>query len=457
LFPPVSQSRALYERGEVVPQVRTVSCRDPFDVYRRFSGRGPTVFLDSPRYHPKTATHSYIGLNPFDSIDLSKMRGSDPFDRLRKKLSRWRSRRFPGFPPFTGGAMGFLNYDLAGGLIYLMRDAMAFDLLSGETFVMTHLLPGVDGKFVDAQRRARERLDAMTGRMEAPLESENNGHFRFSALRSNLTRAGFERMVARAKKYIRAGDIYQANLSQCFSLRWGGNPLKLYEKLRLLNPSPFSAYLDFGRLKIASASPERLVRLRGASCETRPIAGTRPAGRNLRESRRFSRELLLSEKERAEHLMLIDLERNDLGRVSEFHSVRVDEMMTLEKYSHVIHIVSNITSRLASGKDRFDLLRAVFPGGTITGCPKVRCMEVIKKLEPCRRGLYTGSIGYLGFNGDMDWNIVIRTLVLEGDRARIQTGAGIVHDSVPRREYEETIHKAKALLEALGIHDRIAR
>lgn len=457
MFPPVPKSRALYEQGEVVPQVRPVPYRDPFEVYQRFVGRGPTLFLDSPRYHPKTATHSYIGLNPFDSVDLSKAEGRDPFDRLRKKISRWRSRRFPGFPPFTGGAAGFLNYDLGGGVIYLMRDVIVFDLLAGEAFVVTNLLPGLDGVFEEALSAARRRLDAMEAGFGAPSGEGSDGYFRFSNLRSNLTRAGFERMVVRAKKYIRAGDIYQANLSQCFSFEWEGDPLKLYEKLRRLNPSPFSAYLDFGGLKIASASPERLVRLRGTACETRPIAGTRPAGRNPRESKRLSRELLLSEKERAEHLMLIDLERNDLGRVSEFHSVHVDEMMTLEKYSHVIHIVSNITSRLAPGKDRMDLLRAVFPGGTITGCPKIRCMEVIEELEPCGRGLYTGSIGYLGFNGDMDWNIVIRTLVLEGDRAWIQTGAGIVHDSVPRREYEETIHKAKALLEALGIHDRIAR
>ncbi|MBI4550257.1 MAG: anthranilate synthase component I family protein [Candidatus Omnitrophica bacterium] len=448
--------RTLYERGEVVPFTREIPFRDPFRVYERFHGDGPTAFLDSPRFHPKTATHSYIALHPFDSADLSEAPPGGAFDWLREKFSPWRSSRSGKGALFTGGAVGFLNYDSAEGLFFLMRDVIAFDLRARKAFLVTNLLPRLDGSFAAAFRRARQSLDALEARLATPTEPESNGHFRYARLRSNLTRAGFERMVVRAKRYIRQGDIYQANLSQCFSFEWAGNPLRLYEKLRRRNPSPFAAYLDFGRLKVASASPERLIRLEGRSCETRPIAGTRPVGRTRRESRRLSRELLLNEKERAEHLMLIDLERNDLGRVSEYRSVRVDEMMTLEKYSHVFHIVSNVTGKLAAGKDAFDLLKAVFPGGTITGCPKIRCMEIIRELEPCGRGLYTGSIGYLGFNGDMDWNIVIRTLVLEGQRGRIQAGAGIVHDSVPRREYEETLHKAKALLEALGIHGKIA-
>ena len=258
-------------------------------------------------------------------------------------------------------------------------------------------------------------------------------------------------MVLKAKDYIRAGDIYQANLSQQFSFDFKGDLLRLYQRLRTVNPSPFSAFLDLGSLKIVSASPERLIKLTGRHCETRPIAGTRPVGKTLKEDRKLSAELLLNEKERAEHLMLLDLERNDLGRVCEYKSVRVDEMMALERYSHVMHIVSNVVGCLSRDKDRFDLLAAVFPGGTITGCPKIRCMEIIEELEQAARGLYTGSIGYFDFNGDMDWNIVIRTLTLKGKKACLQSGAGIVYDSHPGKEYEETLHKVKVFLEALGI------
>ena len=273
--------------------------------------------------------------------------------------------------------------------------------------------------------------------------------FTLKNFRSEISRPYFERMVRRAKAYIEAGDIYQANLSQRFSFRFAGSALKLYDNLRKINPSPFASFLKFGDLHIVSSSPERLVRKRGRLCETRPIAGTRPRRAIHQTGRELERELLASEKERAEHLMLVDLERNDLGRVCDWKSVRVRELMALERYSHVIHIVSKITGRLSQPKDMWDLLRAMFPGGTVTGCPKIRCMEIIDELEPVRRGVYTGSLGFLDFRGDLDLNIVIRTLVLNKDQGYLQVGAGIVHDSDPAREYEETLHKGEALAEAL--------
>jgi anthranilate/para-aminobenzoate synthase component I len=285
---------------------------------------------------------------------------------------------------------------------------------------------------------------------------------------SNLSQADFESMVKKAKRYIKNGDIYQANLSQRLEFATDATPYYIYKRLRAINPSPFASYFNFGDFQIVSCSPERLIKLENGIAQTRPIAGTRPASAAYDE-------LLLNPKERAEHIMLVDLERNDLGRVCQFGSVKVDEQMVVEKYSHVIHIVSNVIGRLARGKNQFDLLRAMFPGGTITGCPKIRSMEIIEELEPVKRGIYTGSIGYILPEGKMDFNIVIRTILItnhklqnsnksqilnpksqRGGAARhmhkayVQVGAGIVADSDPEKEYYETLHKAAACVEALG-------
>jgi anthranilate/para-aminobenzoate synthase component I len=257
-------------------------------------------------------------------------------------------------------------------------------------------------------------------------------------------------MVLRAKQYIAAGDIFQANLSLRVHAPIGDvHPWWLYLHLREINPSPFACYMDMGDYHIVSSSPERLLRVHREVVETRPIAGTRPRGRDLREDEAMRAELLLSEKERAEHVMLIDLERNDLGKVSAYGTVEVNELMCTEEYSHVIHIVSNVRGRLLRGKDMFDCIRAAFPGGTITGVPKVRCMQIIDELEPLRRGPYTGSVGYLGFSGSMDLNIVIRTFLVKGQKAYVQAGAGVVADSEPQREYQESLKKAEALLLSL--------
>jgi para-aminobenzoate synthetase component I len=287
--------------------------------------------------------------------------------------------------------------------------------------------------------------DRMTGKGDRMTEER----FRIRNFHADLGKQSFKEMVVRAKRYIEAGDIYQANLSQRFSFDFEGEPERLYESLRAINPSPFSSFLRIGDLRVTSCSPERLIRKQGDACETRPIAGTRPRGETLQEEQRFQRELIRSPKERAEHVMLVDLERNDLGRVSRPNSVHVSELMTLERYSHVVHIVSNVVGKLRKDCDQFDLLRAVFPGGTITGCPKIRSMQIIEELEPLKRHLYTGSIGYLDFNGDLDLNIVIRSLILHRNKGYLQVGAGIVYDSDPEAEYWETLDKGRALVDAL--------
>jgi anthranilate/para-aminobenzoate synthase component I len=270
-----------------------------------------------------------------------------------------------------------------------------------------------------------------------------------SELHSNTSEAQYIEMVERAKHYIEEGDIYQANLSQRFETSFKGDALGLYENLRQINPSPFSGYMKIGDLTLVSSSPERLVKIEKGVLETRPIAGTRPRGRNTEEDNLLTKELLLNEKEQAEHLMLVDLERNDLGRVCEYGSVQVTDQMFVEQYSHVSHIVSNIRGILKPGISFREILKAVFPGGTITGCPKIRCMEIIDELEPVARGPYSGSFGYIGFSNTLDLNIIIRTIVLKDDKAYFHVGAGIVADSIPEKEYQETLDKAAAMIDVL--------
>ncbi|MDH5761599.1 MAG: anthranilate synthase component I family protein [Nitrospinota bacterium] len=270
-----------------------------------------------------------------------------------------------------------------------------------------------------------------------------------SNLRPNISKEQYIQMVQRTKRYIEEGDIYQANLAQRFEAEFKGDPIDLYENLIKLNPSPFSGYLTLGNIKLISSSPERLVRIEKNVLETRPIAGTRPRGINPQEDDHLKAELLLNEKERAEHLMLVDLERNDMGRICQFGSVRVTDQMFVEQYSHVSHIVSNIQGIIRPGITLKDMLKAVFPGGTITGCPKIRCMEIIDELEPVRRGPYSGSFGYIGFADYLDLNIVIRTILLKDKTAYFHVGAGIVADSIPEQEYQETLDKAAAMINAL--------
>ena len=437
------------------------------DPYLIFRSRGDTVELD-------------LSATPTGKYGKRATTKRKPLIKLRELLANYRTERIAGLPPFTGGAIGFFSYDFVHQFEHLPRTAkddlnipesyflfmdrvVAFDHVLGKAWVIVN--PGAreqelgfrrpePGQWERLYDEAADRLVAMARRLEehavrpgVPVaRREANG----IKLVPNITRDRFESMVVQCKEYIAAGDIYQANLSQRLSAEIGdADPLRLYALLREVNPSPFAAYLDFGDLQLVSSSPERLIRLSQGTADTRPIAGTRRRGSDLAEMRELSAELLTNEKERAEHIMLLDLERNDLGKVCDYGSVAVDELMTVEDYSHVIHIVSNVRGKLLLGRDAFDLVRAVFPGGTITGVPKVRCMEIIDELEPVTRGPYTGSIGYISNAGDMDLNIIIRTFVIKGRTAHIQVGAGIVADSDPEREYRETLQKAEALRKAL--------
>lgn len=451
---------------------------NPLDLYERIASPSQASFLlESGGARPGDARFSFLGSGPTSVLSPS-LASEDPFGELRRQVANSHMPRGSDLPPFFGGAVGYFAYDFARRWEALPSLACDNLRIPDCQFALFELVTAMDhehhrvqiifcpsmARFLGEERDKlyREGLDRvaewearLTGtspRLPVSLE-------RAITFVPEQTREAYLDRVHRCQRYISAGDIYQANLSHRFSFQTGdhhGNEVErlrfdqmLYRQLRAINPSPFSGLLRFNDLSLISSSPERLVRLHGTRADTRPIAGTRPRGSDLGHDQRLVGELLASEKERAEHLMLVDLERNDLGRVCDFGTVQVDEFMTIEQYSHVSHIVSNVSGRLRQDSTPFDLIKAVFPGGTITGVPKIHCMEIIEELEPVRRGPYTGSLGYIGWNGDLDLNIIIRTLVLSKEGGHLQVGAGIVADSDPAQEYEETVHKAQAFFSAL--------
>lgn len=470
---------------------------DAFELYRRIRQPGrPSFLLESGKGTEAIARYSFLGSDPYlvfageedryelRARDRSTVHEGDPFAALAGLLRASRMPRPEGLPPFFGGAVGLLSYDLVRrfeqlpsltpddlhmpDLLFAFVDLVAaLDHQANQLHVMFAPLERLLGEPREKlYREGCDRLAELEARLSAPALPLDHDVPTECVVTPDQSRASYMEQVRRCQDYIRAGDIYQANLSHRFTIElgapspsplprgggegWGeGIGLALHARLRAVNPSPFSALFDCDDLCLVSSSPERLVRLNGRLADTRPIAGTRPRGRNLPEDRRLAEELLTNQKERAEHLMLVDLERNDLGRCCRYGTVTADEFMVIERYSHVSHIVSNVSGVLREGLDGFDLIRSVFPGGTITGVPKIRCMEIIERLEPVRRGPYTGSLGYLSWSGDLDLNILIRTLVLTKGRGYLQVGAGIVADSDPDREYDETLFKAEALLKAL--------
>ncbi|MHB0915001.1 MAG: anthranilate synthase component I family protein [Thermoleophilia bacterium] len=460
-----------------------VRLNDPVGLIRELAPAGsPCVLLDSAGGNPALCGYSFLAWDPRLKLTVSGSRATvttaagetalaaeNPFQLLRELLAAMAPEEGATAAagagvPAAGGAFGALSYD-AGRYIEQLPSFAVDDLgLPQFDFIFPRKLICFDhgaGRahlfFEDPSPDDASRATAALARQEqavAGAAPESLGRHAFSlssATRSNLTQDRFEHMVRRAKEYILAGDIFQANLSQRLELEYHGDSLDLYNALRQVNPSPFAGYLEFGDYQLLSSSPERLVQLKGRLAQTRPIAGTRGRGVDLDEDDSLTAELNLDPKERAEHIMLVDLERNDMGRVCDYGSVEVDELMVNEAYSHVIHIVSNIRGSLHRAQDAIDLLKAMFPGGTITGCPKVHCMEIIDELEPVRRGPYTGSFGYIGYGGNMDMNIIIRTLVRRGDVVYAQAGAGIVADSDPEREYRETLRKAEAMVKAVEL------
>jgi len=436
--------------------------------------------LESQNNSSCTASYTFGGVKPslilrgfLNRTEIIKgnkkiIEKGNPLVILAKYLEKYSVNDINSSIPFTCGAVGYFAYELVQlfeqicpakinnfdiPLSYWMffDTILCYEHSTQKSYILTRKKDKIEIKEIFVPFLSLySPLD--TPSVSSPLDK--GGHrgvtsYKIGKIKTNLSQEEYENIVKRTKNYITAGDIFQANLSVRLEMDFEGSEFKLYQNLKKINPSPFAGYINFGDIKIVSSSPERLIVKRGDKLQTRPIAGTRRRGKTKEEDNFFKEELLLSEKERAEHIMLVDLERNDLGRICKFGSVKVDELMVLEQYSHVTHIVSNVAGVLNDNITLPQIIRAVFPGGTITGTPKVRSMEVIAELEPTTRGIYTGSMGYLSYNGNLDLNIIIRTVFIFNGKAYVQAGAGIVADSIPHREYKESLYKAEALIEAL--------
>jgi anthranilate synthase component I len=490
VFPTREAVHQFFEQGDLVPVYRTLlaDLETPVSVYLKLAEAGSYSFLlESVEGGEQVGRYSFLGVNPkgvliFKDNEVTRIykgekstrtleRGEDPLHVVKEEFDRVAPVHIEGLPRLVGGSVGFLTYDVVRYFerlpetatkeldvpeaAFLLPDTLViFDHAKHQLIVMAnaHNTGDRDEAYDDAVERIDQIIAALAKPL--PLQPETREPLNEEP-QSNLTQAEFEENVRRAKEYIAAGDAFQIVLSQRFTRRTSASPLSVYRALRALNPSPYMFFLNFGEdFTLMGASPEMLVRLEDGIATTRPIAGTRKRGANEEEDRALAEELMNDPKERAEHVMLIDLGRNDLGRVCEYGTVKVTDMMIVEKYSHVMHIVSQVHGKMRSHMNAFDLLRATFPAGTLSGAPKVRAMEIIEELEGTRRGPYGGAVGYFSFDGSMDMCITIRSLLMQGDRIYMQAGAGLVADSDPTTEYEESINKAKAVLAAVQYAER---
>jgi anthranilate synthase component 1 len=455
----------------------------------KLRGSGPSFLLESVEKGEQVGRYSFLGIEPTSVITASEGQvavtgqdgeqqisapGRDPLAAARSILSRYHPVSSDELPRFFGGMAGYLAYDavrffervelppgpglqLPDAIFLLANVVVIFDHVKHRLLVVANA--HLDGSPTAAYEAAKQKIDETVARLHQPklLTSSTAGRSATSppSWRSNFAQAEFEAAVRRAKEYISDGDIFQVVLSQRLSRRTSADPLTIYRALRMLNPSPYMFFFELpDNLSLIGSSPEMLVRLDEGVAQVRPIAGTRPRGATQSEDEALAQELMADPKECAEHVMLVDLGRNDLGRVCRYGSVQVPEMMLVERYSHVMHIVSSVQGELRSDLDAFDLLRAAFPAGTVSGAPKVKAMEIIAELEGERRGPYAGAVGYFGYSGNMDTCIAIRTIIMQDGVAHMQAGAGIVADSDPTREYHETLSKAQALLEAVDIAEQ---
>jgi anthranilate synthase component 1 len=486
--PDYNEFLKLAQEGTVIPVAKRVMADllTPVAAYLKIERLSPYSFLlESVEGGGKVARYSFLGYDPQIIVrskakkvtvesEIGVKQIDEPMLQVLRRLSgRHIPVKQPDMPPFLGGAVGYLSYDavrwfekipdthsddvgLDDAVMMFFPRLLAFDHVKHQVHLIASVFTGGKNDGLEAEyRRAVDEIEAMEARLEDPIEPLPSSKPQDeSPLRSNLTKQEYEDSVVQAKEHIAAGDIFQVVLSQRFDTPLRAHPFEVYRALRVVNPSPYMYYLKLGGAAIIGASPEMLVRATGRRLEYRPIAGTRSRGATETEDLLLGEEMRADEKETAEHVMLLDLGRNDLGRVADYGSVEVNELMVIERYSHVMHLVSGIKARLRPGFDRFDALAACFPAGTVTGAPKVRAMEIIDRLEPTRRGVYAGSVMYLDYSGNLDSCIAIRTIVVKDGRAYIQSGAGIVADSVPEAEYVETVNKARAMLQAIEMAER---
>lgn len=471
------------KEGNLIPVYREIlaDTETPVSAFLKIKEGDYAYLLESVEGGEKWGRYSFLGTNPsivirgaghtveiIESGHCQRLHNENPLQVLKNIMARFKPVHIEGLPRFSGGAVGFIGYE---GVRFFESTPFKSEQKETDFFFMftntflvfdnlKHKIKIVANAFIDdcdlkeAYQKSVAKIDATIARFDLPLKKVNRLPSTVSLPVPNMSKEAFIQSVHKAKEFIRAGDIFQVQLSQCFTIPIYSDPFVVYRTLRNINPSPYMYYLEAGSLHLVGTSPEVLVRLEGKRAETRPIAGTRRRGKTPQEDRTLEAELLADPKERAEHIMLVDLGRNDLSRVCEYGSVQVTELMVVERYSHVMHIVSNIVGQLREESDPFALLEACFPAGTVTGAPKIRAMEIIDALEPDSRGLYAGAVGYFGFDGNMDTCITIRTIVIEDNVATVQAAAGIVADSDPNSEYEETLNKAKAMLSAIEIAEQ---
>ncbi len=483
--PSLDEIKVLFQQGDLVPVYRTqlADLETPVSVYMKLTQTGAVSFLlESVEGGEQVGRYSFLGVNPKGVITVQNgivtrtlhgetstrplEEGEDPLAAVEREFGRVKPVALEGLPRFVGGAVGCFAYDVVRyfervpdtgedqlqvpDVAFMLIDTLViFDRVKHNLMILAnaHNQGDPEAAYTDALRRIDEIVEALKQPIQVPEEPAISSN---EQVRSNFTQEAFEENVVRAKEYIAAGDAFQIVLSQRFSLKTHTTPLAVYRALRASNPSPYMFLLHFSEdFTLVGASPEMLVRLEDGIATTRPIAGSRPRGRDLQHDRELEAELLADPKELAEHVMLVDLGRNDLGRVSEYGTVKVTDMMYIERYSQIMHIVSNVQGKLKTGYNAFDLIRATFPAGTLSGAPKVRAMEIIDELEGSRRGMYGGAVGYFSFDGSMDTCISIRAALMKNGMVYIQAGAGLVADSVPATEYQESINKAKAVILAV--------
>ena len=469
LTPSLEETRELAREHTLVPVRHTfiADCETPVSAYLKLRGDGPSFLLESAEQGQQVGRWSFLGFRPRAVIRLDRGEHPDPYAAVAEELARYRIAPLDGLPPFAGGAVGMFGYDLVRSaepsvgepnpddtgmpeLAVMITDVLlAFDHLRHEVTVLANVI--AEGDVEQAYQEAATAIADVRERLRGPVPQVGVGRTDPPSFSSNLGSDGYAAAVERAKEYIRAGDVYQVVPSQRWSADCPVDAFSIYRGLRAINPSPYMYFLDFEDFEIAGASPEALVTVTGRNVRQRPIAGTRPRADSVEQDLERGRELLADPKERAEHVMLVDLGRNDLGRVCEYGSVTVDELMTVETYSHVMHIVSSVSGTLSPGVSPMDALRASLPAGTLSGAPKIRAMQIIDELEPVGRGPYGGAVGYLSYTGDLDTCIYIRSALVKDGQVHLQAGGGIVADSDPAYEVRETEAKAGAVMDAIRL------
>lgn len=488
VVPSFSDFKQMATQGNLIPIFDEIhyDLEAPLSAFRKIDDGKSSFLLESVEGGEKWGRYSFLGSGSshlfrskgedFEILKNGKVvqtgKVKDPLRALEEFMGTYRPVLYDDLPRFSGGAVGYLSYDVVRSLEripeQLKQDIDLYDcsfMITDTLLVFDNLRKKIKiiiNVFLDnrqspqlietAYQKAQEKIRSIIVSLQRHgPPSPVKRIFSPPPFHSNFKKQDYMKIVERAKEYIRAGDIIQIVPSQRFSTEIHAEPFDIYRALRSINPSPYLFYLKMNGMILMGSSPEAMVRLDGKQIELRPIAGTRPRGRTPEEDQKMERDLLADEKERAEHIMLVDLGRNDVGRVSEIGSVKVTELMTVERYSHVMHIVSNIQGVLAPGKNAFDVFRATFPAGTVSGAPKIRAMEIIEELEPCRRGFYAGAVGYFSFLGNMDTCITIRSILIKDGKAYVQAGGGVVADSDSEKEYEETLHKAQAIFKAIQL------